>query len=285
MDQSTIDFFVEVNHAMTVVLDSVTDLTEHHRGAHVLVGSHGGLATGVAAARFGVRSLICCDAGIGLDRAGIAALQYLDDLGIPAASIAHETARIGDAHDVLARGIISWANGRALDLNVSPDCPAAEATTRLKRATGTPDLSEVSGASFERSVLHSGYNDVLLCDSASQISDADSGRIVITGSHGGMPGGDPARAAKADLALAIFNDAGIGIEGAGISRLPILDQRGIPAACVDCMTARIGEARSTYETGILSTVNHSAESTGLTSGLPVKDAIRIFNANNSRLSS
>ena len=40
--------------------------------------------------------MILNDAGVGRDEAGIAALAYLDALGIAAATVSHESCRIGD---------------------------------------------------------------------------------------------------------------------------------------------------------------------------------------------
>ncbi|MBV8777342.1 MAG: hypothetical protein JO258_09120 [Alphaproteobacteria bacterium] len=67
--------------------------------------------------------------------------------------------------------------------------------------------------------------------------------IVVTGSHGGLLGGKPETALKYDVAGALYNDAGLGIDEAGVSRLPALDRRGIPAATVAASSARIGDAR------------------------------------------
>ncbi len=261
---------------MTVVLDSVTDLSERHRGSHVLVGSHGGLATGAMAARAGVSSIVFSDAGVGLDRAGIAALQFLADREIPAASVSHTTARIGDANDMLSRGHISWANALACDLGVSPDQTAAGALVCLERFSRTAEAMAAPNIAFARSeIVHKGTM-IVLCDSASQIRLEDKGLIVVTGSHGGLPGLEPARASKADVAMVFYNDAGIGVDSAGTSRLPALDDRKIPSACVDCMSARIGEAHSTFDTGVLTAVNRIAGTVGLERGQSVQKAIEKF---------
>ena len=68
----------------------------------------------------------------------------------------------------------------------------------------------------------------------------------------------------------LYNDAGIGKDEAGVSRLPALDQRGIAAATVSAATARIGDARSTYEDGIISRVNARAASLGLREGMTAR---------------
>ena len=239
---------------------------------HALVGSHGGSATGAHSARVGVASLICHDAGVGMNAAGIAALDVLQRCGIPAAAVSHLSARIGDAADMAARGRISHANAAARALGVEADMTVDIAQSRM-RAAPVPSPQEVVAATFAKSVKLCDGQEITLCDSASMIGPEDAGRIVVTGSHGGLPGGETSRAAKAQIALAVFNDAGLGIDDAGIARLPALDALSIPAAAVDCRTARIGVARSTLETGLLSHVNDAAARLGLKPGITVRDGI------------
>src|SRR5207302_10270629 len=69
-------------------------------------------------------------------------------------------------------------------------------------------------------------------DSASLVAPEHKDAIVLTGSHGGLLGGRPETALKYDVRGALYNDAGIGKEEAGVSRLPALDLRGIAAATV-----------------------------------------------------
>ena len=97
--------------------------------------------------------------------------------------------------------------------------------------------------------------------------------IVVTGSHGGLLGGKPETAIKYDVLGALFNDAGIGKDEAGVSRLPALAARGIAAAAVAAASARIGDARSTYEDGIVSRVNTCAAALGLREGLSARDFV------------
>jgi len=108
-------------------------------------------------------------------------------------------------------------------------------------------------------------------DSASLVRPDDAGAIVLIGSHGGGP---PANALKADCRAAIFNDAGIGIDGAGIARLPVLARRGIAAATVSAESARIGDGRSIWESGIVSAVNDRAAAAGGSVGMTVQDLVR-----------
>jgi hypothetical protein len=95
----------------------------------------------------------------------------------------------------------------------------------------------------------------------------------VTGSHGGILGGRPETALKADALAALFNDAGIGMDEAGVTRLPALDSRGIAAGTVAASSARIGDARSTYEDGILTRVNRRATALGIGPGATARDFV------------
>ena len=110
-------------------------------------------------------------------------------------------------------------------------------------------------------------------DSNSLVREEDAGSVVVTGSHGGLLGGRPETAVKADVLAAVYNDAGIGIDRAGLGRLPALAGRGIAAATVAAGSARIGEARSTWERGVLSAVNEPAAATGAAPGMTVPDFV------------
>ena len=89
---------------------------------------------------------------------------------------------------------------------------------------------------------------------------------MITGSHGGLVGGDPGAALRVDAFAAVFNDAGVGVDEAGVARLAPLDARGIAAFTVAAGTARIGEARSTYSDGVVSRANQTARRLGVREG-------------------
>ena len=81
---------------------------------------------------------------------------------------------------------------------------------------------------------------------------------------------------KAAPMLAIFNDAGIGFEEAGIRRLSALQRDGIAGACVDAFSARIGDAESTYGSGIISASNDAAERLGVRRGMAVHEVVRLL---------
>ena len=67
-----------------------------------------------------------------------------------------------------------------------------------------------------------------------------------------------------------FNDAGIGTDGAGIAALPWLQQHGIAALAVAHDSARIGEAASTWQDGVISAVNDAAAALGAQPGLALR---------------
>ena len=64
------------------------------------------------------RLVVLHDAGVGKDRAGVAGLERLADVGVPAVAVRHDSARIGDADDVLAHGEIGHVNEAAVRLGI-----------------------------------------------------------------------------------------------------------------------------------------------------------------------
>ena len=247
-----------------VVLDSVTHLSEHHRGLATYCASHGGIYAGYFAAKMGVGAVVLNDAGIGRDEAGIAGLTLLDALNVPAACISHKSARIGDGIDGHARGRLSYINPAAqrMGLAVGMSCAAALHHLATQPLTPSPSPAARAETRFDLPTAGSPLIRVFGIDSNALVTSDDIGHIAVTGSHGGLLGNKPETAIKVDVRAAIYNDAGIGIDAAGISRLPALDARGIIGACVSCASARIGDARSTYEDGIISALNETARNAG-----------------------
>lgn len=253
--------------------DSATKLYEEHRGQVVICGSHGGTYPGYRAADAGLRAVILNDAGVGLDQAGLACLSYCEKLGMAAATCHHDSARIGDAKDMATRGRISHVNRIAKDLGCASGQSVMAAAEQLRAA---PHLDWTVPAYAEARIVISHDDDkprVICLDSVTLVNDGDIGQIVLTGSHGGLMGGKPEGALKVDALAAFFNDAGIGIEDAGLGRLAALDQRGIVGIAVHTMSARIGEGRSTYEDGIISRLNNQAKMAGIKAGMTAKDAV------------
>jgi hypothetical protein len=257
--------------APIVIADSITRVGPEAAGAVVVNASHGGVYAAYLAAKLHAAAAIFNDAGVGRDRAGIGGLDYLEDFGIAAATVGHDTARIGDGADMMARGVITHANARAASLGVNPGQSCRDAVTALQQSRQTdrapPDALE---SAF---LLIAEPPQVWALDSASLVVPEHKDSIVITGSHGGLLGGRPETALKYDVLGALYNDAGLGMDEAGTSRLPALDARGIAAATVSAASARIGDARSTYEDGVISRVNARAVALGLREGISAREFV------------
>ena len=97
------------------------------------VASHAGAVMGDYAAPVGPRGLIANDAGGGLDDSGIAGLARLDGIGVAAASVSTESARIGDPSSTYRDGLVSHANEGARRAGVRVGMPAAEAALLMLR--------------------------------------------------------------------------------------------------------------------------------------------------------
>ena len=78
----------------------------------------------------------------------------------------------------------------------------------------------MSGAS-QRDIVQYNGKTVVLIDSITQVEAGDTGRIVISGSHGGTSAAS--FAADVPAALYVFNDAGIGKDRAGVAGLDVLE--------------------------------------------------------------
>lgn len=251
---------------------SITKLPADAAGAVIVSGSHGGRYAGYLAAKAGPRAVILNDAGVGKDQAGIASLADCEALGLAAATVSHMSCRIGDAEDMWARGVISHANAVAAGLGVAAGMACSEAAERLAAA---PLPSRTPAPMAEtRTVEDAGSaRRVVLIDSASLIAPEDEGQIIVTGSHGGLVGGDARMALQVAGFAAVFNDAGGGPDDCGVSRLPALDPRGIAGLAAAHTSARIGEARSTLEDGIVSHANDTARRLGAATGMPVREIV------------
>lgn len=258
-----------------LVCDSITHAGAEAMGAVVVCGSHGGMFVGALAARLGVHAIVLCDAGIGCDDAGIAGVMALGEAGIAAAAVAHVSARIGDGADIAARGRVSRANARAAEAGVTGGIPVEVAADLLRAAPRRPGtFAELREA---RQILRRvGRREVVLIDSVSLLVPEDAGAIVVTGSHGGLLGGRPETAAKVDARFLAFSDAGIGMDRAGLGRLPALDARGIAAVTVGHMSARIGDAASIHATGVVSAANDCAAALGFAPGVRLAEALNRY---------
>jgi len=100
-------------HVRVILVDSITQVRAEDAGAIVVAASHGGRSSAEFAMTIPLAAIFFNDAGVGKDNAGIAALQVLQERAVPAATVAHTSARIGDALDMWQHGVLSHVNEEA----------------------------------------------------------------------------------------------------------------------------------------------------------------------------
>jgi hypothetical protein len=254
-----------------LVLDSITKLPDGIAGRVVLAASHGGLFPAMCALKARLGAVLLHDAGIGRGQAGIGGVRKLGALGVPAAAIAHRSARIGDGADCLARGVLSFVNAPAAALGLASGQSAAAALAALEGAA-LPILDAVIEAREARATVPD-LPGVVVADSVTLVSAADRDAIFVTGSHGGLLGGRPESAIRLPVFAVLYSDADRGMDDAGISRLPALDARGIAAATVSVWSALIGDSRSTLEDGVITHCNERAQALGGEPGLAARELV------------
>jgi hypothetical protein len=259
-----------------VISDSVTTFGPGERGRAALAGSHAGLYAAYLAAKAGVKAVILNDAGVGREQAGIGGLRLLEQLGVPGAAIGHRSARIGDGADGLRRGVLTYVNGPAAQLGLHPRMSARVALDLMAAADLPPSPAPPPLAESRHRIAAAEAPGVAVwaLDSASLVTEADKNAVVIAGSHGAVLGGRPQTALKADVFAGIFNDADVGIDDAGISRLPALAARGIAAATVSAWSARIGDGLSIWQDGYVSALNERAIACGAEIGISAAELVR-----------
>ncbi|RYX96483.1 MAG: hypothetical protein EOO28_07840 [Comamonadaceae bacterium] len=103
-----------------------------------------------------------------------------------------------------------------------------------------------------------------IVDSITELGPPDEGCIAVSGSHGGMSSARYALAARP--LLSVFNDAGGGKDDAGLAALDFLQAHALAACTVAHASARIGEARSTLDEGIVNHLNAHAAALGVSAG-------------------
>lgn len=122
------------------LLDSISAIDPAHARQVIVSGSHGG----VSAARFVViepvppHAVFYNDAGVGKDGAGIVGLDMLQSVGVIGAAYSHQSARIGEAADGLASGVLSHLNERAVQAGLRAGMTVREALRLLDAGPDQP---------------------------------------------------------------------------------------------------------------------------------------------------
>lgn len=255
-----------------LVVHSTTHVKSNARDKVVVCGSHGGRNAVAYAIAHEPLGIIANDAGIGKDQAGIGGLALGDEYWTPVAVVDCRTARIGNGQDTLEHGIVSRSNSAAEEIGVVPNMSARDAaaimlTTDGKRRLTVPGHVKAADAPL---IVSNTYKRVIITDSASGVRAQHADCLLITGSHGGIVGEMPLRF---PVLCAVFNDAGIGKEQAGTSRLAALEQIGVMAFTVDYQSARIGDALDTLANGKVSFCNNLASARGVAVDQTTREAI------------
>jgi hypothetical protein len=257
-----------------VTAPSSATAPEEAKGRVLISGSYGGVYNAWHAVRKGAKAVILNDAGVGKNGAGVSGLAWLDRLGIPGATADCRTCHIGDGEHMLDHGVVSFVNDCARALGAAAGQRVAECAALFELApVATVDPPPI--ASGKRFVISAnpGERVVLGLDAAPLLAPGDAGAIAITGSHAALFRGQPDNVISVDVFAAFFNDAGVGLDGAGVARLPDLDRRGIIAATVSADSAEIGRAQSAYECGVISYANATALRLGIAPRERLFDAV------------
>ncbi|WP_205648855.1 hypothetical protein [Acuticoccus kandeliae] len=114
-----------------VALDTIAHVAPQDAGQIITTGSHGGLSSGEYAARVPIAAVFFNDAGRGKEDAGIAGLTLLQEAGIAAGAVSHESAVIGIGGETYHHGVISALNAIAEADGFRVGEPLAAALARI----------------------------------------------------------------------------------------------------------------------------------------------------------
>ncbi len=259
-----------------VAFDSSSYLDPHPTGPTdvIVVGSYCG--TRILAPMFtrGVKAVIATDAGIGKDEAGISGLKHGERIGVPVAVIAAMSAETSNGRSTLL-GEISHANAQARALGVTPGMVAYEAAVRLAKAAAGVAIPTPLGAEEAPVVVEeTPQGRIWATPGTTAIKDKVPNDVICSGANSSRVFSDGVVRMAAKGAIA--NDAGIAKNDTAVEGVKLLGERGIPAAAVATMSARLGEGLSTWNDGVISVVNPLAGQRGVKVGITAKEAARLM---------
>ena len=267
--QHPVTIYADNSYGRILVADSLTYFHDVSVEDVVVGASFAGVPTAMVPLKQGIKGWIAHEAGVGKDEAGISGLPFSQDWGIPAAAVATMSARLSDG-DSLLKGIISHANEVAIALGVKPGQTGAEAAELMLKAAPGRAVTTDNVDARVHPLAQEGERGIYAVWSLMLIEQHRPNDVFCVASHSARV---MAEYAESVMPLGIIaNDAGMGMEHSGIDGLPILDDKGIAAAAVDTMSARIGNPLSTYHDGIISAVNQLAKAKGVRVGMPAKQA-------------
>lgn len=271
-----------------VLLDSLGDLQPGNTCPILVCGSHCG-DNGTFARKLkncGVKAVFLNNAGVGKNQAGIKGLTHYEAENILACAVDHNSAEIGIALDTWESGIISHTSTQAALSGILVGDTVKEAVARIiniidhpastpnnKPSESPVDEKQASKVDLKKQTQTQidGVN-ITVTDSITFLNEGNAGDIVVCGSHGGISAGHYAQ--KHHVKAVFFNDAGIGKNNAGIKSLDSLNDAGILACTVDCMSAEIFNGQDVLDNGIITVCNQLAKSRNIREGMRVKEAIK-----------
>jgi len=249
-------------------------------GSHC--GGNGDLARHVKNCH--VKAVFLNNAGVGKNQAGIRELTHYDAENVLACAVDNYSAEIGIASETYEYGIISHTSPKAGSKGVQVGDSVKEAIAKIL-SHGLPaqqgdssepsDLKEYDSKQSLKKQIQAQIDGVHLTvtNSVTFLNENNAGDIVVCGSHGGLSAGKYAK--KYHVKAVFFNDAGIGKNNAGIKSLGLLDDAGIIACTVDCMSAEIFNGQDVLDNGIISVCNQLAKSRNISESLTVKEAVKL----------
>lgn len=268
-----------------VLLDSLGDLQPSNTSPILVCGSHcggnGDLARHVKNCH--VKAVFLNNAGVGKNQAGIRELANYDAENVLACAVDNFSAEIGISCDTYQSGIISHINPQADTIGIQVGDSVKEALAKIishglpsQQAEVVETLGEMEkpgkeGLKKQKRTQIDGVR-ITVADSITFLNESNSGDIVVCGSHGGLSAGNYAK--KYRVKAVFFNDAGIGKNNAGVKSLEFLNEAGILACTVDCMSAEIFNGQDAVDNGVISVCNQLAKSRNIKEKLTVKEAIK-----------
>ena len=116
----------------TVLMDSISYVDNGNHKDIIVSGSHGGTSSAGYGLDVKVGAAFFNDAGIGKNRSGISGLDLLQDAGIIAIAVSHETAEIANGKDTYENGLVSFTNERAENAGINKGMKVKEAVNVLR---------------------------------------------------------------------------------------------------------------------------------------------------------
>ena len=219
------------------------------------------------------RGVIGIDAGVGPEGAGIAGLWYLEALNIPAAATDVKTVMLGDGLDLYENGVISFVNRPASDCGVKPGMRVRDAAKlMLDNDPAAPSAMEVTNRQIMETTDDG--RQIVCTDSIVFGLPEDIRNILVSAGHNGKSSADYVRAINPFGY--VCSDGGMGRDRSGCAALPETNKMGIAGCTIDGTRARMGDALSTWNDGIISAANDLALAAGVRIGMPAKEAARLL---------